>query len=93
MKNIYDIHNFVSVKTEQSIQKDLVNRFVKRRKELRITQKELSAKSRVSYGSIRRFESVGEISLHALLRISSAIGYLDDFESLFQNPTIKDIRK
>lgn len=93
MINNYDISDFVPTVTEQSIKRDLIKRVKKRRKEFGITQKELSKRSGVSYGSIRRFETQGDISLHALLRISSVIGCLEDFNALFKNPIVKDIRR
>ena len=93
MKNKFDISDFLPVLTEQSIKKDIVTRFKKRRKETNITQRSLSIKSGVSYGSIKRFESSGEISLHSLLRISSVIGNLEDFNTVFKNPIVKDIRR
>ncbi|MBU1142722.1 MAG: helix-turn-helix domain-containing protein [Firmicutes bacterium] len=92
MKHKYDISDFVSVPTEQSITYDLVKRFIKRRKEYGLTQKELSIKSDVSYGSIRRFESQGDISLKSLLKLSSAIGCLEDFNELFRYMILKNIK-
>ena len=56
MKEMYDINDFVSVPTESKTTNDLVERFKKRRKELKLSQKELSNRSGVSYASIRRFE-------------------------------------
>jgi transcriptional regulator with XRE-family HTH domain len=93
MKNVYDINDFVEVKTIQSIKQELVSRFKKRRKESDLTQRILCKKSGVSYGSIRRFEEKGEISLSNLMKLSEAIGKLEDFEKLYQNPIVKDIRE
>lgn len=93
MKNIYDISDFVPIITEQTVKQEILKRFKQRRKEFKITQKELSKRSGVSYGSIRRFETDGEISLQALLRISSVIGCLEDFNELFKNLIVKDIRR
>jgi transcriptional regulator with XRE-family HTH domain len=92
MKNRFDISDFVPVVTEQSINKAIVERFKKNRKQFGITQKQLSLRSKVSYGSIRRFESSGEISLRALLKISSVIGCLEDFNELFQYPIITNLK-
>ena len=92
MKNIYDISEFVEVLTEQRAKKELVIRFIQRRKEFGLSQRELALRSGVSYGSIRRFESIGEISLSGLISISSCIGCLEDFNQLFCNPIVKDIR-
>jgi len=92
-KNIIDISDFVDVLTEQKAIANLVQRFVKRRKEYGITQKTLSERSGVSYGSIRRFESTGEISLMSLMKISGVIGLLEDFNELFKYQIIKSIRR
>lgn len=92
MNRKIDISDFVFTVTEQSIKNEISTRFKQRRKEYGITQKELSIRSGISYASIRRFETQGEISLHALLRLSSVIDCLDDFLVLFKNPYIKDIR-
>ncbi len=93
MKKI-DISDFINTSTEQSIKEELVNRFKKRRKESKLTQREISIRSGVSYGSIRRFESSGDISLQALLKLSRVLGALDDFNEVFSKkiPTnIKDM--
>ncbi|BCR36152.1 helix-turn-helix domain-containing protein [Mariniplasma anaerobium] len=93
MKNKFDIGDFVPTITVQSIKYDIVKRVKQRRKEFGITQKELSKRSGVSYGSIRRFETNGDISLHALLAISSVLDCLEDFNEIFKNPIVKDIRR
>ena len=91
-KKNFDIGDFVNVATEQSVTAELIERFKKRRKEYGLTQEELSKRSGVSYGSIRRFESSGDISLNSLLKISSAIDCLEDFELLFNNQIIKTLK-
>ncbi|CCV63908.1 Transcriptional regulator [Alteracholeplasma palmae J233] len=93
IKDIIDISDFVEVQTEQKVIADLVNRFIKRRKEYGLTQQKLSERSGVSYGSIRRFESKGEISFTSLVKISSILGLLDEFNSLFKKPIIKSLRR
>ncbi|VEU81320.1 helix-turn-helix domain-containing protein [Haploplasma axanthum] len=92
MNKKFDIGDFVTVETEQTIINNLVERFKKRRKEIGLTQKELSSRSGVSYGSIRRFESTGDISLSSLLKLSDVIGCLDDFNELFKNQIVKNLR-
>lgn len=93
MNKRYDINDFVPTVTEQSITRELVKRVKQRRKELSLTQKELSVQSGVSYGSIRRFETQGEISLQAFMRISSVLKSLEDFNELYKFSIIKDIRR
>ena len=92
MKKRFYVSDFAEVATIQSITYDLVERFKKRRKEAGLTQKELSERSGVSYGSIRRFESSGDVSLHSLLKISMEICCLENFNVLFKNIALKDLR-
>jgi transcriptional regulator with XRE-family HTH domain len=93
MKRIIDLSEFVKVDTEQSITRNLVERFVKRRKEAGMTQAVLSKRSGVSYGSIRRFESQGEISLKSLIKLSSAIGVLSDFNELYRHVILTSLKE
>lgn len=92
MNRRYDISDFVSVRTEQSVLEDLALRFRARRKEMGITQKELAQTSGVTYASIRRFENTGEIALSRLLRLSNVLGVLTDIDTLFKDVIKKDIR-
>lgn len=56
-------------------------------KELRLSQnlsqKTLADRSGVSYGTIKRFEQTGKISLESLLKLSLILGVLDEVSSLF----------
>ena len=92
MKKKFDISEFVNAPTEQSVTEDLVTRFKQRRREYGITQKDLSTRSGVSYASIRRFENSGEISLSSLVKISHAIDCLEDFNELYKNKIIKNLK-
>lgn len=92
MNNGFDLSDFVDVLTERKVIENLVERVKKRRKEIKMSQKELARRSGVSYGSIRRFEISGEISLSSLLKIASTLGYLSDFNLLFQNENIKNLK-
>ena len=55
----------------------------KKRLELNLSQKTLSEKSGVSYGTLKKFEQKGQISLESLLKIALALGEMDQFEHLF----------
>lgn len=92
MNTTFDIGDFVHVATQQTITSNLVMRFKKRRKELGLSQKELSMRSGVSYGSIRRFEAQGDISLKSLMKISSAIACLEDFNALYSRTNIRNLK-
>ena len=92
MKNKYDINQFVKTITEQSVINGIVDRVRKKRKEMKLTQRDLANRSGVSYASIRRFESSGEISFSALLKIAKVLGSLADFNLLFSNDTITNLK-
>jgi len=92
MENRFDIGNFVNFLTVEKVQCDLVNRVRERRKEKKLTQKELAKRSKVSYASIRRFEETGHISFYSLLNIAWALDCLEDFNEVFNKEIILDIR-
>lgn len=93
MKNMYDINNFVHTLTEQSVLSGIIEKVKQRRKELKLTQQGLSKKSGVSYASIRRFETTGEISFTSLLKIANALNALADFNMLFNNEIISNLKE
>lgn len=82
-KSKFEISDFVPSRSIQEVTYDLVEREKKLKKSLKITQKELSLRSGVSYASIRRFEQTGQISLKSLFDIANSLGRLEDFDSLF----------
>ena len=88
----FDISEFVKTTTIQSIEIELVKNVKAQRKELKISQRLLAQKSGVSYASIRRFESTGDISLTSLLKIATALNCLDDFRTLFASKQIKNLK-
>jgi transcriptional regulator with XRE-family HTH domain len=62
------------------IQDELKSKFKIKRKSLKLTQQKLALKSDVSLGSIKRFESSGQISLESFLKIAFILECLDDFK-------------
>jgi len=92
MEKKFDIGQFVNTLTEQSVVNGIVERAKKKRKQMKISQRELSQKSGVTYASIRRFESTGEISLTSLLKIAHALDALKDFENLFKGQAITSLK-
>lgn len=93
MEREFDISTFVDVLTEDKVLCNLVNRMIKKRKAMKITQKKLAMMSGVSYGSVKRFELTGEISLRSLLKIASALDSLEGFEKLFSEITIRNVKE
>jgi len=63
------------------------------RKMRKISMKRLSEMSGVSYGSIKRFEACGEISLTSLLKIALVLDCADDFENLFAHSQPQSIQE
>jgi len=53
------------------------------RKRRKISLKRLAEMSGVSYGSLRRFESMGEISLTSLLKVAIVLDCSEQFRQLF----------
>ncbi len=92
MKKLLDIADFVGVQSIQSITEQLVEREKQRRKKMNLSQKDLALKSGVSYASVRRFESIGEISLNSLLKIANALDCLEDFNILFKMSVVKNLK-
>lgn len=77
------MNNFEFLKSPNDISMEIAKRVSARRKEQNITQEQLSVRSDVSYGSIKRFERTGEISLSSLIKIAFVLGMEDDFDLLF----------
>ena len=76
------MNNFYFLKSPNDISMDIAKKISARRKERHITQAQLSERSDVSYGSVKRFERTGEISLSSLIKIAFALGLEDDFDLL-----------
>ena len=92
MKNKFDINQFVEVITPQSMAQKLAEKEKTSSKQMKLTQKELSVRSGVSYASVRRFENSGEISLFSLLKIANVLGVLEDFNALFTRKAITSLK-
>lgn len=74
-----------------SITSAIVDNVKSRRKELGISQMELAARSGVSYGSIKRFETKGDISLSSLIKIAIVLECEGDFKMLFSRKKYRSI--
>lgn len=53
------------------------------RKRKHLTQRQLSEKSNVSFGSVKRFEGTGQISLISLTKLAAALDCTEDLKRLF----------
>ena len=84
--------NFVW-ETPEEIIMGVAARLTRIRKRRKITQQELSVKSNVSYGSIKRFETSGHISLISLIKLCVALECTDEIKRLFTNVKYKNIEE
>ena len=71
--------------TPEEINLALAQRLSRIRKRRKLSQQELSEKSNVSYGSIKRFETSGQISLISLTKLCVALDCVDEIKNLFTN--------
>ena len=93
MDNILTIFNDLS-KTPDTYMLQIAQREKVIRKKEKLSRAELSEKSNVSYGSLKRFEETGNISLASLIKIAIALDCIDEFENLFRTKkpeSIEDI--
>lgn len=65
-------------------------RNIRRRK---ISQEELSRMSGVSYGSVKRFEATGKISLLSLTKLAMALDMADELRELFTQVPYRNIQE
>ena len=69
--------------TPEEINLALAKRLSRIRKRRNLSQVQLSEKSNVSYGSIKRFETSGQISLLSLTRLCVALNCVEEIRNLF----------
>ena len=79
--------------TPEEINLKIVDRLKNIRKRRRISQKKLSEISGVSYGSIKRFETTGQISLLSLTRIATALDVVNELREIFSQVPYKNIQE
>ena len=79
--------------TPEELDQKLAQRVRKIRKRRSITQEKLAAISGVSYGSIKRFETTGQISLLSLTKIAIALDLADELRNIFTQVPYKDIQE
>lgn len=84
--------NFVW-ETPEEINLALAQRLSRIRKRRKLSQQELSKKSNVSYGSIKRFETSGQISLISLTKLCVALNCADEIRNLFTHVEYSSIEE
>ena len=70
-------------KTPKEIQKIIAENVRSRRQAMHLTQQEFAEKCDVSFGSYKRFENQGEISLASLVKIGKILGSDKELTKLF----------
>ena len=69
----------------QDIMEELRMKFKERRKSMGYTQTECATRLGVSLGSLKRFESSGQISFESLLKLAFVLECLGDFDGFFED--------
>lgn len=79
--------------TAEELNQKLAQRIRNIRRRRSISQEKLAEMSGVSYGSIKRFETSGQISLISLTKIAIALDLADELRNLFTQAPYKDIQE
>ena len=79
--------------TAEELNQALALRLKKLRKLRGLSQQQLSERSGVSYGSLKRFESTGQISLLSLTKLALALNCADELRSLFTSVAYNSIEE
>ena len=79
--------------TAEELDLKLAQRVRNIRKRRSISQEKLASMSGVSYGSVKRFESNGQISLLSLTKIAMALDVADELRNIFSQVPYRDIQE
>ena len=79
--------------TAEELDLKLAQRVRNIRKRRSISQEKLASMSGVSYGSVKRFESTGQISLLSLTKIAMALDIADELRNIFSQVSYRDIKE
>ena len=79
--------------TAEELDLKLAQRVRNIRKRRSISQEKLASMSGVSYGSVKRFESTGQISLLSLTKIAMALDIADELRNIFSEIPYRDIQE
>jgi len=94
MKPYLELSDIFGEKSLDERKMELASRFKAYRKRSGLTQLQLSDRSGVPYGTVKRFERTGSISLDSLWLLTEALGCDDQLDNLFgELPlTVDDLR-
>lgn len=77
--------------TPSEVALNLAKRIKKIRKRKKITQVQLAGRCNVSYGTLKKFEQTGEISLISLIKIAMELNVSDEINELFTHSVYMSI--
>jgi transcriptional regulator with XRE-family HTH domain len=94
MKKYLELSDLFGERSLDERMKELAGRLKAYRKKAGYSQLEMADRSGVTYGSLKRFERTGKISLEGLWLLSIALGCDDQLDMLFSRPmlTADDVR-
>ena len=79
--------------TAEELDLKLAQRVRNIRKRRSISQEKLASMSGVIYGSVKRFESTGQISLLSLTKVAMALDIADELRNIFSQVPYRDIKE
>ena len=79
--------------TAEELDMKLAQRVRNIRRRRKISQEELPRMSGVSYGSVKRFETTGKISLLSLTKLAMALDMADELRELFTQVPYRNIQE
>lgn len=71
-------------KLPKDVRIEIAQKHKKLRKQKGLSQNDLAERSGVSLGSLKRFETKGQVSLESLLKLVFILGRLSDFENVLK---------
>jgi transcriptional regulator with XRE-family HTH domain len=81
-------------KLPRDVRLELADKHRKLRKQQGLSQSALAERSGVSLGSLKRFETKGQVSLASFLKLAFVLGRLSDFENVLKpEPNLQHIEK
>ena len=79
--------------TPSDVEMRIAHRLKNIRKRKKITQKQLAARSNVSYATLRKFESTGKISLESFIKLTMELGVVEEINNLFTEPVYASLEE
>lgn len=85
---------FGITKNTTDVLEEIASKHKQLRKKQGLSQQELANRSGVSLGSLKRFETTGQISFESLLKLAQILNCLENFDALFKPiDSTEDIEK